>query len=180
MPRIDPVDPATTEGKTRSTLDAVHQMLGGFTPNLHRTAAVAPAVLQSYVGMAGALAGGTLKADVREAIALAVAELDGCDYCLSAHTVLGKGAGLSDGEIEAARKGASSDPKTAAILRFAQTTVVERGRVGDNGLAALRAAGVTDSEALEIIGNVVLNILTNYLNIVADTEIDFPIVRTGR
>lgn len=127
----------------------------------------------------GAVASGTLRPAVREAIALAVAETNGCDYCLSAHAALGRGAGLSADAIASARRGESTDPKTAAILRFARTLVLERGRVSARGLEALRESGVSDAEALEVVSNVALNIFTNYVNLVADTEIDFPVVRAG-
>jgi uncharacterized peroxidase-related enzyme len=178
MSRIAAIDPTRTEGKTRETLAAVDKMLGA-TPNLFRVTAQAPAALQGLVALQVALARGKLGAGVREAIALAVSETNGCDYCLSAHTALGKGAGLTEGQMTQARNGSADDAKTAEMLRFARTLVAERGRVGDAGLATLRKAGVSDAEALEVIANVAVTILTNYINLVADTEIDFPVVRTG-
>lgn len=178
MSRIPAVDPAQAQGQTRETLQAVHKMLGA-TPNLFRVAAQAPAVLQGLVGLMGAGSHGTLKASIREAIALTVAEVNGCDYCLSAHSVLAQGAGLSEEAATQARNASSPDAKTAAMLRFARTLVLERGRVGEAGLAALRQAGVSDAEALEVLQAVVVNIFTNYLNLVADTDIDFPVVRAG-
>lgn len=177
MSRIAALDPARTQGKTREILGAVDKMLG-VTPNLFRVAAQAPSVLEGLVGLSGATSKGALGGGVREAIALAVAEANGCDYCLSAHSVLGKGAGLTEADIDRARDAASTDPKTGAILRFARAVVAERGRVSESELSTLRGAGVTDGEALEIVANVVLNIFTNYINLVADTEIDFPVVRT--
>jgi uncharacterized peroxidase-related enzyme len=178
MSRIAALDPAHTEGKTRETLAAVDKMLGG-TPNLFRVTAQAPAALEGMVGLQVALARGKLRAGVREAIALAVSETNGCDYCLSAHTALGTGAGLSEEQMTAARNGTAGEAKTAEMLRFAQTLVAERGRVGAAGLATLRKAGVSDAEVLEVIANVAVTILTNYINLVADTDIDFPVVRTG-
>ena len=178
MSRIAALDPATTQGKTRETLDAVHRMLGA-TPNMFRVAAQSPSVLTGLVGLFGAVSAGTLKPGVREAIALTVAEANGCDYCLSAHSALGKGAGLSEAEMTQARDASAADPKTAAILRFARAVVLERGRVNESGLSALRAAGASDAEALEVIANVALNVFTNYLNIAADTDIDFPVVRAA-
>jgi uncharacterized peroxidase-related enzyme len=175
--RIQAIDPTTTEGKTKDLLDGVHKMLGG-TPNLFRVAANAPSALEALVGMFGSTAKGRLNAKTREAIALAVAEANGCDYCLSAHTVLGKGAGLSQEDIDRARDAASNDPKTTAILRFARAVVAERGKVAASDLDAFRRAGGTDGEAIEVIANVVLNVFTNYVNLVADTEIDFPVVRS--
>src|SRR5688572_28991741 len=102
MSRLPAIDPATTSGKTRDLLDGVQRMLGG-TPNLFRVAAGAPAALDALVGLFGALSRGALPAKSREAIALAVAQANGCDYCLSAHTVLGTGAGLSPADLAQAR-----------------------------------------------------------------------------
>jgi AhpD family alkylhydroperoxidase len=112
-----------------------------------------------------------------EAIALAVAQANSCDYCLSAHTALGKRAGLSDAEVASARQGRASDPKTAAIVRFARLLVENRGHATDSELAQLHQAGVTEGEIIEIVANTVLNIFTNYLNHVAGTDIDFPVMR---
>jgi uncharacterized peroxidase-related enzyme len=179
MSRIRALDPASTQGKTRETLTAVNKMLGA-TPNLFRVAANAPSVLEGLVGLIGTAAQGTLKAGVREAIALTVAEANGCNYCLAAHTVLGKGAGLGDEAIDRARDATSSDPKTQAMLRFARSVVVARGKIGETDAAQLRAAGVSDAETLEILHNVVVNVLTNYINLVAQTEIDFPEVRAAK
>jgi uncharacterized peroxidase-related enzyme len=179
MSRIVAIDPATTQGKTRENLDAVGKMLGG-VPNMFRVAANAPAALESLVALFGATAHGTLRAPVREAIALAVAEFNRCDYCLSAHSALGRGAGLTDEQMAKARKSASSDPKIAAILGFVRTTLVERGQAGESAIANLRKAGLGDGEILEVITNVALNVFTNYLNIAVDTDIDFPAVRAGQ
>lgn len=179
QPRIPAVDPAQTTGKTRDLLAGVEKMLGA-TPNLFRTAAQSPAVLEGLVGMFGATGAASLRPRAREAIAMLVAETNGCDYCLSAHTYLGKGAGLSETELDQARDAASNDPKTAAILRFARELVVKRGQVNDDAMRALRSAGVSDAEALEVVAVVVLNIFTNYVNLVADTEIDFPKVSRRR
>jgi uncharacterized peroxidase-related enzyme len=179
MSRIQAIDPSQTSGKTAETLAAVQRMLGA-TPNLFRVAAQAPAVLEGLVALNVATAHGALKPAVREAIALTVAETNGCDYCLSAHSFLGARAGLSADDLTRARSAVSPDARTDAMLHFARTVVLERGHAGDAALATLRAAGVTDAEVLEIIANVALNVFTNYLNIVADTDIDFPVVRAGR
>lgn len=173
--RIPAIDPNTTHGKTKELLDGVNKMLGA-TPNLFRVTANAPAALEAMVSLFGATAKGRLNAKTREAIALTVAEANGCDYCLSAHTVLGKGAGLAQEDIDRARDAASNDPKTAAALRFARAIVAEHGNVGASELDAFRRAGGTDGEAMEVVANVVLNIFTNYVNLVADTEIDFPVI----
>jgi uncharacterized peroxidase-related enzyme len=178
MPRIQPVDPANTEAKTHDLLEAVQKTLG-LVPNLYRTAARSPAALEGLVALSGALARGAFRAGFRESIALAVAEANGCDYCLSAHSALGRGAGLSDEAIEKARRGTAVDQKTAAALGLARALVQNRGRISDPALDEVHRAGITDEEVMEVIANVVVNIFTNYVNIVAGTDIDFPIVRSG-
>lgn len=172
-PRIPALDPATATGPLASLFATLKAKLGAI-PNVFRTFAQAPAVFEGYFGLSGALAKGVLPAKVREQIALAIGEANGCEYCLSAHSLTGKHAGLSPAEIEAARRGESADPKTAAILRLAFAVLAERGAVSDNDLAVARATGVTDAEIIEIVGNVALNVLTNYTNNVARTEVDFP------
>lgn len=133
-----------------------------------------PAVLEAYLGFSGALAKGALSARLREQIALAVGESNNCQYCLAAHTALGRMAGLSDEQIADSRRGSSPDRKTEAALAFATKVVSERGLVDDDDVAQLRAAGFDDGDIAEIVANVSLNIFTNYLNHIAETEIDFP------
>ena len=150
----------------------------GSVPNLFRVIANSPAALEGYFGLNGALAKGTLDAKTRERIALAVADINGCGYCLSAHTYMGKNlAKLDDAEITANRSGASNDPKADAAVRFAAKIVRERGHVGDADLAAVKLAGYDDAQIVEIVVHVALNTLTNYVNEVAKTEIDFPVVK---
>jgi uncharacterized peroxidase-related enzyme len=174
--RIAALDPNVAEGKTKELLTGVNKMLGA-TPNLFRVAAQSAPTLEGMVAMFGATGKGSLNARTREAIAMAVAETNRCDYCLSAHTYLGKGAGLSEEELDRARDAASSDPKTNAVLKLSRSIVTQHGRVSEEDLASARRAGVTDAEALEVVTNVVLNIFTNYVNLLAETEIDFPVVR---
>ena len=177
MSRIQPVDPATAKGKAKDLLGAVQKGLG-VTPNLFRVVAHSPAALEGLLGLNGALSQGLLSGKLREQIALAVAERNSCDYCLSAHSLLGKGAGLGDDDIAQARMVRAVDPKAEAALRFANAIVERRGQTSDVEIAALRQAGYGDGEIVEIVAVTVLNILTNYLNHVAATEIDFPVVRT--
>lgn len=160
-------------------LAAVQQQLG-VVPNLMKLVGHSPAALEGYLSLNGALAKASLNAALRERIALAVAEYNGCDYCLSAHTYLGLHvAKLSQEEITAARAGESSDVRTAAALRFARSVASARGRVSDAELAAVRAAGFGEAAVLEIVATVALNVLTNYINNVAQTDIDFPVVHAG-
>jgi uncharacterized peroxidase-related enzyme len=174
--RIAALDPNVAEGKTKELLTGVNNMLGA-TPNLFRVAAQSTPTLEGLVAMFGATGKGRLNARTREAIAMAVAETNRCDYCLSAHTYLGKAAGLSEEDLDRARDAASNDAKTNALLKFARAIVTQHGRASDEDVAAVRRAGASDAEALEVVTNVVLNIFTNYVNLVAGTEIDFPVVR---
>ena len=140
-----------------------------------RLVANSPAALEGYLGMSGALAKGSLPAATRERIALAVAQINDCGYCLSAHSYLGKNlAKLSDAEITANRHGGSLDPKADAAVRFAAKVVRERGHVSDADVQAVRMAGYDDAQIVEIVQHVALNTWTNYVNSVAQTEIDFP------
>lgn len=161
---------------SRPLLDAVIRQLGS-APNLFRLLGVSPAALEGYLGLSGALGKGALDARTRARIAMLVAELNRCDYCLSAHTYLGKNlAKLDDAELSANRDAASSDPRAAAALRFARAVVLERGRVSAAELEAVKAAGHTDAQVIEIVLHVALNTLTNYVNNVAGTDVDFPVV----
>lgn len=173
MTRIPALDPATTTGKASTLLDAVQKKLG-VTPNLMRTLAHAPAALDAYLQFGGALATGTLSAKVREQIALAVAEANLCDYCLSAHSAIGRKLGLGDADIRAARHAGAADPKVDAMLKLARSIVVHRGLIPDADLTHARSAGVGDGEIVEITANVALNLFTNYVNHVARTVVDFP------
>jgi uncharacterized peroxidase-related enzyme len=157
-------------------LQAVKKQLG-VVPNLFRLVGNSPAALEGYLGLNGALAKGALEAPTRERIALAVAEVNGCGYCLSAHSYLGKNvAKLSDEEIALNRDGGSTDPKADAAVRFAVKVVNARGHVSDADIRDVKNAGYSDAQVIEIVTHVALNTLTNYLNEVAKTEIDFPVV----
>ena len=165
---------------SRPLLEAVARQLGS-TPNLFRAVALSPQALEGYLGLSGALAKGVLPAATRERIALAVAEVNGCDYCLSAHTFLGRThAKLDDAEITANRSGASNDPRADAAVRFAAKVVRERGRVTEADFAAVRSAGYTDAQVIEIVQHVALNVWTNFFNNVFQTDIDFPVVEARK
>jgi uncharacterized peroxidase-related enzyme len=179
MSRIAALDPAQTEGNTHEMLAGVNKMLG-VIPNLFRVTAQSPAALEALLALLGATGRGALDARTRGSIALTVAETNGCDYCLSAHTVLGRGTGLSDADMERARDAVADDPKRAATLRFARAIVAERGKVSADDLAAARSAGLSDGQLLDVVTNVVLNVFTNYVNLIAETEIDFPVIATKK
>ncbi len=171
--------PATIESAPAASqpmLTAVKKQLG-IAPNLFRLVSNSPAALEGYLGMSAALGKGALPAPTRERIALAVAEINGCSYCLSAHTYLGKNlAKLDDAEMTANRSGASNDPKADAAVRFAAKVTQQRGHVSAEDVVAVRNAGYDDAQIIEIVQHVALNTWTNYINEVAKTEIDFPVV----
>ncbi len=178
MNRIHQTEPTTATGKTVQLFNTVQNGLG-FVPNLMRVLGNSPAAIEGYLGFSATLAGGLLPAKLREQIALAVGEINGCGYCLSVHTLLGGKAGLSLDEMLAARRSSATDSKSDAALKFARRVTLQRGDVADTDLQAARSAGLNDAEIVEVVQNVVLNILTNYTNNVARTVIDFPEVKPG-
>jgi uncharacterized peroxidase-related enzyme len=174
MSRLHPIQKENAGPKALEILNAVQKALG-IIPNMVATMAQSPAVANAYVAFSHALAQGTLPPKIREGIALAVAEKNACGYCLAAHTFLGDKAGLGNADILNARRGTAEDPKVAAALAFAGKLVQTRGQVTDADVENLRRLGYTESEVAELIANVVLNIFTNYFNVAAGTEIDFPL-----
>lgn len=175
--------PATIESAPAASqpmLEAVKKQLG-VVPNLFRLVSNSPAALEGYLSLSGALGKGKLPAQTRERIALAVAQINGCSYCLSAHTYLGKHvAKLDDAEMTANRHGASNDPKADAAVRFAANVANSRGHVDADAVRAVKDAGYDDAQVIEIVLHVALNTWTNYINEVAQTEIDFPIVEARK
>ncbi|MCG8447948.1 MAG: carboxymuconolactone decarboxylase family protein [Pirellulales bacterium] len=175
MPRIQPVNRTTAPADTQSLLDGVEKKLG-MVPNLIATMAQSPALAKAYMSFSQALAGGLIPAQLREQIALAIGQANQCGYCLAAHSAIGSSVGLSEDQLRDARTATSPDRKTEAALQFARRIVQERGFVSDDDLEEIRHAGYGESEIAEIIGHVALNMLTNYFNHIAETEIDFPVV----
>lgn len=169
--------PATIEdapAASQALLQAVKKQFG-LVPNLFRVVSNSPAALEGYLSLSGALAKGSLPAPTRERIALAVAEINGCAYCLAAHSYIGANlAKLDAAEIAANRGGHSNDPKADAAVRFAATVAKARGHVDDEEVSAVKLAGYSDSQVVEIVVHVALNTLTNYVNEVARTVVDFP------
>jgi uncharacterized peroxidase-related enzyme len=168
--------PATIQAAPTSSqplLEAVKRQLGS-APNLFRVVANSPAALEGYLGLNAALGKGALAPATRERVALAVAAANECDYCLAAHTALGKGVKLDEAELEANRHGRSNDAKADAAVRFVTQVVQARGHVSDAQLQAVKAAGYSEPEVIELVVHVALNTLTNYVNSVAQTDLDFP------
>ena len=174
MPRLTTFDPDQATGETRELLDATQRTLH-VIPNTAKILASSPAALKTWLESIRALAAGQLDPGLRERIALGVAETNRCEYCLSAHAYVAKHvAHLSDEAIEESRRLSSADSKIDAALSFTQAVLETRGGVSDAVIAQVRAAGYSDGEIAEIIANVALNVLTNYFNKVAGTELDFP------
>ncbi|MFZ1661251.1 MAG: peroxidase-related enzyme [Paracoccaceae bacterium] len=174
---VTPASITDAPSASQPLLEAVKKQLG-IVPNLFRVVSNSPAALEGYLGLSGALAKGTLPAATRERIALAVAEINGCTYCLSAHSYLGKNlAKLDEAEIMANRHGHSNDPKADAAVHFAATVTKARGHVEDADLRAVKMAGYDDAQIVEIVLHVALNTWTNYINEVAQTVVDFPVAK---
>ncbi len=178
MNQIQQIEPSQATGKNKELFSAVQGKLG-IVPNLMRVLGNSPAALEGYLALSGALATGLLSGKLREQIALAVAEINACGYCLSAHTLLGGKAGLSRDEIFAARRSSAADAKADAAIKLARTITVQHGQISDGDLQSARDAGLSDAEVIEVVEHVALNILTNYTNNVARTVIDFPEVKPG-
>jgi len=173
MSRIKFVDINSAPEKSKPNLQALNAKLGSI-PNIFKAMANSPAALGVYVSITGALNDSTLSAQTREAMALAIAEHNGCEYCLSAHTLIGSKSGLSDTDIESAREWSSKDAKTAAILKLTKTLLKSGGQVSDTDFAAAKKAGITDGEFADVCAVIALNVMTNYFNIMSQNEVDFP------
>lgn len=171
MPRIQALPDERLPAASVPLIAAVKKKLGG-APNIVRTLAHSPAALGAYLGMSEALAGTGLSAAEREEVALAVAQANGCGYCLSAHTLMAKSAGISQERQIAARQGEAS-----ALVSFARKVTLTRARLSDADVAAAHAHGVSDAQIVEVLALVAMNTLTNYVNHIAETEIDFPVVK---
>lgn len=174
--RVPLVDRTAASGSVRTVLDQIDGAFGA-TPNMFRAVANSPAALQSMWAAFGALGGGVIGAALGEQIAVAVANRNACDYCLAAHTALGRKAGVSGDDLAAAQSGESADPRTAAVLRFALKLVNERGQVDATDVQALRDHGWSDEHIVEIVAHVALNLFTNYVNVALAVPVDFPGVK---
>jgi uncharacterized peroxidase-related enzyme len=173
--RIPAIDPSAATGKAKELLDAVLAKYGG-VPNSFKTMAHSPAGLQGFLDLSATLEDGVLSFDTRYQIAIAVSEINGCPYCLSAFTAIGKSRGMEDETLAMCRIARSSDPKIDAILKFAAAVVRERGAVTSEDFQKVKSAGCSDEEIQEIVANVALFTFANYINLVIGTDIDFPLV----
>ena len=173
MSRIPLIDRQATTADRKELLDSIHGAFGA-TPNMFRAVANSPAALRSLWGSFGALGGGVIQPKLAEQIAVAVADRNACEYCLAAHTALGRKAGATSEEMTAAQMGESADPQTQAALTFALKVVNSRAQIGAADVDALRQAGFDDEQVVEILAHVALNLFTNYVNVAFDVPVDFP------
>lgn len=175
MPRLSQISDENASPAAAELFSAIKQKVG-MTPNLYRVMANEPAVLAANLAMNEALSKGSFSREIREAIALVSAGTNGCDYCASAHTAVSKSLKVDGVEINNRIQGRSNDPKIQAILSFSNAVIASRGFVSDAELQAARDGGLNEGQIVETVANVVANIFTNYINLAAETEIDFPVV----
>lgn len=173
MARLTQITDEGASARARPLLDAVKNRLG-LVPNMTRAMANSPAALDGYLQFSGALGRGTLPAKIREQISLAVAQANGCEYCLAAHSAIGKTVGLTAEQIRDSRRGGAVDPRAETLTRFALEVLKTRGNVSDASLAEVREAGFNDGAIAEVVAHVALDVFTNYFNNVARTDLDFP------
>jgi uncharacterized peroxidase-related enzyme len=173
MSRLKAIDPTKVQGQAKTLLDELNSKFGMY-PNSMRTLANSPAALNAFLSMEGALAEGSLDPKLRTEIALAVAQVNGCSYCLSVHTTIGKMRGVSEGDLVGCRRHSSENPKFDAALKFVNALVTQRGNVTDAQVKAVKQAGYSDGDIVEFVGHVAMSVFANYFNLVAQTEIDFP------
>lgn len=179
MARVKLVEPGSASGEAAAALKEINAAFGT-TPNMFKAVANSPASLRSMWGAFGALGSGTIGAKLGEQIAVAVADRNDCQYCLSAHTALGRKAGATGDEMADAQAGRSTDPKAAAALTFALKLVESRAKVSDADVQALRDVGFDDEAIVEIVAHVALNLFTNYVNVALEVPLDFPAVPLRR
>ncbi len=173
--RIKAIASGMAKGKAKELLDAVEAKYGA-VPNSFRTMAHSPAVLQGFLDLSATLEGGVLPFETRYQIAIAVSEINGCAYCLSAFSAIGKGNGMQDETLAMCRIAGSTDPKIDAMLKFAAAIVRERGAITPEDFQKVKSAGCSDEEIQEIVANVALFTFANYINLVVRPEIDFPLI----
>lgn len=179
MQVLKAVDPNTATGKTKELFGITEKALKR-VPSMIQVMGNSPAILNAYLLFNKAFEETKMTLKLRGLITTTVSEINGCDYTLSIAFALGRREGLTEEELTAAQRGEASDPKAAAAPALAAKTVRERGRVSGSDMEELRSVGFSDEEIVEIIALVALNIFRNYFNLIAGTEIDFPLVRTNR
>ncbi len=175
MTKIQAIRSEVATEAAKATMEMVNKKLGR-VPNMYQVMANSPAVLEAYVKFNGALSGGTLGNKMAELIALATAESNSCSYCLSAHTFLGTKVGLTEEQMLEGRTFHSQDEKMNAGLLFSKKILENPKNLSSSDIEPLRKVGYSDGDILEIVANVIRNIFTNYINIISETEVDWPVI----
>lgn len=175
MNKINPIQVEDATAASQTVLEIVSKKLGRI-PNMYGVMANSPAVLEAYVKLNVALSAGAIGSKMAEMIALATAEHNGCTYCLSAHTFLGGKAGLTPQQINDARSFRADHEKFNAGLQFAKKILISPGDISSDDMAPLINQGYTSGEILEVIANVIRNQFTNFVNLVSNTEVDWPVI----
>jgi len=173
MSRIQKVEFEQATGETAELFGAIKKSIG-MVPNLYQTVGTSPRALKTLLDIGGGLKGGLISAADQESIALVVAQSNGCDYCLAAHSTIGKMIGSPEEEILLNRKGKSKHQKREALLKLVSEIVSEKGRVSDTTYKAFLAAGFTEAHVPEILMSVIQSLYTNYFNNLNQTEVDLP------
>ena len=176
MPRINPLNHEVASEESKDLFGQVKKKLGR-VPNLMQSLGHSPSALGGYLSLNESLSRGVLNTKDRERIALTVAEYHGCGYCAAAHSTIGNMVGLTEDQIHEARRGSSDDPKVESLLRFVHRVLDSKGHVEDVDLDSFRSAGYSEAAVAEVVAHISLNVLTNFFNSVAETEIDFPQVK---
>ncbi|WP_223786600.1 carboxymuconolactone decarboxylase family protein [Marinicella meishanensis] len=175
MSHIPLFDPAKAVGQHHQDFKNI-QLAFGQVPNMFKAIGQSPAALNSLWTSFVALGQGQLDTQLTEQIAVLVANLNRCEYCLAAHTLLGQNAGLTATQMEQAQQGLSTDARTAAALQFVQQMVTQKAHLSEADVAQVKQAGFTDAEVAELVAHVALNVFTNYTNVGLAVPTDFPVV----
>lgn len=171
MQRLNSVNPESAQGQTKEYFESVLKAYGTI-PNTVKVMANSPAVLGSYLAFSSAMSEASIGEKLHNQLKLNTSESNTCEYCTSILSAVAPSAGLSADDILAGRSGDSEDTRTKAALAFANDVLESRGKVTNEQLASVQAAGFKDAEVVEIVASVVLGCFTNFLNNVADTELD--------
>ena len=178
MARIEPIEPEHATGEALDLLQSVKRQLGE-VPNVFKVMAISPPVLKGYLAVSRSLTEAGLDPALREQIAVAVAGINQCDYCASAHTSIGRRRGVTRSELDLNLQARSADPKTESVFTLVKAILNRKGDLTDAELDNLRSVGFSDRELVELVIYIGVSAAANYLNKIAATEIDFPLVKTS-
>ena len=173
MPRLNVIAVEQANGQVRDLYAGLKAAIGA-VPNIYRSVANSPAALDILLGMGAKLSAGGLSGAQTEAVKLVVSQIYGCSYCLAAHTLVGKKAGLSEADTLAIRRGTIADPGLSALVRFVNFAIQPGGRISDDDLNAIRRTGFSDAQITEILTVLAQTVFTTLFNRVNQTELDFP------